>query len=117
MNAENCIKCDECIFKCGNEWEMVRHMSKEHEEILKKHCSCDACGTCFGTRYLLKVHNKKEHNIDVIAKVSSAEESEMDDHECQQCPLKCTPSNELHEHIKERHDRKITKKKQKNKKK
>ena len=86
--AENCIKCDECIFKCGNEWEMVRHMSKEHEEILKICCSCDACGTYFGTSHLLKVHNKREHSIDVIAEVSSAKESEMDDHECQQCTFK-----------------------------
>ena len=48
---------------------------------------------------------------------SSATESDISDHECKQCPLKLNTHNELQVHVKDNHDRKMTKKKQKNKKK
>ena len=115
--AENCIDCDECSFKCNNEWEMIRHMSKEHEETLKQYCSCDNCATYFATRHLLKIHNEKEHIKDVQVEYSSTAESEICDHECKQCPIKFNTLDELQWHIKENHDRKLTKKKQNNKKK
>ena len=92
-------------------------MSKEHEKKLKKCCYCDECGTYCVTRYLLEVRNNKEHNLDDLDENFSAAESESSEHECQQCPLKCTNFTDLQEHIKEHHVRKNTKKKQKNKKK
>ena len=49
----------------SNEWTKIRHMSKEHPEILKQNCSSDEYGTYFGTRHLLKVHKEKEHSHNV----------------------------------------------------
>ena len=88
-------------------------MSKGHEETLKKYCSCDTCGTYFGTRHLLTVYNETKHNLDVLVDDSSEAESEVDNHECEQCHLKFITLNELQKHIQENHDRKRTKKKQK----
>ena len=68
---------------CSNEWELIRHMRKEHDDTLKKYCSCDTCGTYFGIRHLLEVHNNKEYNLNILVEDSSAAESESGEHECQ----------------------------------
>ena len=115
--AEHFINCEECSFNSSNEWTIIRHMSKEHPDILKKYCSCDEFGTYFGTRYLLKVHNEKEHSHNEQDEDSATSESEMSNYDCNNCPAKFKDNEELQRHIHEKHGRKISKKQQRNKKK
>ena len=63
-------------------------MSREHPEILKKYCSCDECGTYFGTRHLLKVHNEKEHSHDIQVEHLIESKSEISKYDCKFYPAK-----------------------------
>ena len=42
--AKNFLNFEECRFMCSEEWKMIRHMIKEHEETINKYCSCDTHG-------------------------------------------------------------------------
>ena len=106
-DAENCINCDECSYECKDEETMIRHMSKDHYEC----SSCDLCGTYFGTRHLLEVHNEKEHKNNEQVEDFSDVENEITNHECKQCHLKFKEVDELQWHIKENHNKKTKKSK------
>ena len=82
-------------------------MSQEHNEC----SSCDLCGTYFGTKSLLKMHNKKEHNIETKDDDSSEEEIEISEHDCEKCTFKSKSQNDLQVHMEETHERKMSRKK------
>ena len=60
------------------------------------------------------MHNETEHRQDEDFIES---ESEMTKYDCKNCPAKFKDNNEMQMHIDENHDVKISKKKQRNKKK
>ena len=105
------INCDKCIFNSQDEWTMIRHMSQEHNEC----SSCDLCGTYFGTKSLLKMHNKKEHNIETKDDDSSEEEIEISEHDCEKCTFKSKSQNDIQVHMEETHERKMSRNKKKKK--
>ena len=81
--SSDTINCDKCNFKCQDEWTMIRDMSQEHND-----CSaCDLCGTFFGTKFLLKMHNKK-NNHETQDEDSSEEVNKISEHKCEKCTFK-----------------------------
>ena len=48
-NYDNCIHCYKCGLQCREEWEMIRHITREHVKDL----IVDMCWNCFGTNYLV----------------------------------------------------------------
>ena len=106
-DKEESVKCDICNFKARGKWTMIKHMSNEH----KKCISCDKCGTYFGTRRSLALHNGKEHKINTPDEGSSDEANET--HACKQCPQTFKIFDELQWHMEESHETKVLKKKKK----
>ena len=88
---ERSVKCDICNFKARGEWTMIQHMSNEHD----KGISCDICGTYFGTKCSLAIHNGKEHKLITTGEGSSDESNDCNNHACKQCPQKFRTINEL----------------------
>ena len=88
-------------------------MSQEHDEC----SSCDLCGTYFGTKFLLQMHNKKEHNHETQDGDSSEEDNQISEHKCVKCTFMSKNIDDLQLHIEEKHERKKSRKKQNTKKK